>query len=172
MVLLKPLAMLLFGAGFVGGGYCLASRYTKKAELVADILLMLSVISSRLRYDCLPVPDLLRVLCTTDKLKNLRFVARCLEKVETGEPFPSAWKNSVESDGELCMLLGNCRGNLIQLGADIGATDVEGQLACCEYYRQIFEKELALREENRKKYSKLCPSLGIMLGIAAAIIII
>lgn len=170
--LFKLAAMLLFGAGFVCGGKCLAMRYVKKTELISDILLVISVIHTRLRYDCLPVPDLLRVLASTDKLKNLRFIRECLEMLQSGEPFPTAWKNAVESDSELCMMLDNCKSNLIQLGEDMGTTDVEGQLACCEYYRQIFEKELADREENSKKYSKLFPSLGVMLGIAAAIMII
>lgn len=139
---------------------------------MADLILMLSVIKTRLRYDCLPVPELLRVLCGTDKLKNLRFIPECTQRVENGESFPSAWKNSIEADGEFCLLLDNCKAYLIQLGEDIGATDVEGQLGCCEYYEQFFEKELAVREENEKKYAKLYPSLGAMLGIAAAIIII
>lgn len=170
--MLKLAAMLLLGAGFACGGQYLALHHTKKAELISDLLLMLSVIHTRLRYDCLPVPDLLRVLCSTDKLKDLRFIRQCLSAAESGEPFPSAWKNAVEGDAALCLMLGGCKANLIQLGEDIGATDVEGQLSCCEYYRQIFEKELADREENCKKYSKLYPSLGVMLGIAAAIIII
>lgn len=170
--MLKLAAMLLLGAGFVFGGKCLATRYVKKTELISDILLMISVIHTRLNYDCLPVPDLLRVLTSTDKLKNLRFIRECIEMLGAGMPFPTAWKNAVEADPEFCLMLDNCKPNLIQLGEDMGTTDVEGQLACCEYYRQIFEKELADREENSKKYSKLYPSLGVMLGIAAAIIMI
>ena len=170
--MLKFTAIALISAGFVSGGRYLASAYAKRAELIADILLMISVIRTRLSYDCLPVSDLLDVLCGTDKLKNLNFLHRCSERVQSEEAFPSAWKNSVESDTVFCAMLGNCKASLIQLGADIGATDIEGQIRCCEYYKQIFEKELADREENRKKYAKLYPSLGVMLGIAAAIIII
>ncbi len=170
--MLKLAAVLLLGAGFVCGGQYLALHYTKKAELISDVLLMLSVIHTRLRYDCLPVSDLLRVLCGTEKLKSLEFIRECLAGVEDGVPFPIAWKNAVEEDAMLCSLIDGCKANLINLGEDIGATDVDGQLNCCEYYKQIFEKELTDREENSKKYSKLYPSLGIMLGIAAAIMII
>ena len=170
--LLKFTAMLLFFGGFICAGRFFASHYLKKAELIRDLMLMLSVIKTRLRYDCLPVPELLRVLCGTDKLKNLHFISDCAERLGKGEAFPVAWKNSVESDGEFCVLLDNCKVYLIQLGEDIGATDVEGQLGWCEYYEQFFERELAIREENGKKYAKLYPSLGAMLGIAAAIIII
>ena len=170
--LLKLLSMFLFFVGFVCAGRLLALHHIKKAELTSDLIMMLSIIKNRLRYDCLPVPELLRVLCGTDKLKNLHFISQCAEKVEKGEAFPSAWEISVESDRELCALLDNCKAYLVQLGEDIGTTNVQGQLACCEYYEQLFKKELAAREENQKKYAKLYPSLGAMLGVAAAIIII
>lgn len=170
--MLKIAAMALIGSGFVFGGRYLASQQVKKAQVIGDILLMLSVIETQLRYACLPVSDLLRILCDTDKLKGLGFIGKCRDKVNSGEAFPKAWKNSVDGEAELCRLLADHKNYLVQLGADIGATDIEGQLACCEYYKQIFEKELAVREENSKKYSKLYPTLGLMLGISAAIIIV
>ncbi len=170
--MLKLTAIMLLGAGFVCGGRYLAASYINQTEFMRDVLLMISVIRTRLRYDCLPVSDLLRVLCGTDKLKKTDFLFRCLEGVNSGEPFPEAWRNSVESDSRLCRLLGNRKDDFIRLGAEIGATDVEGQMSCCEYYEQIFEKELTLREENEKKYKKLYPLLGLMLGISAVIIIV
>lgn len=170
--MLKITAMVLLGSGFAFGGRYLAAQYVKKSQIISDILLMISVIETQLRYACLPVSDLLRILCNTDKLKNLGFLENCRYKVSCGEPFPVAWKTAVKSEPEFCGLLGDYCNYLVQLGADIGSTDIEGQLSCCEYYKQIFEKELVLREENRKKYSKLYPTLGVMLGISAAIIIV
>lgn len=170
--LLKAAAVILIFCGFCCGGRYLAKTQVKKAEITGDILLMLSVIRTQLCYTCLPLSDLLRILCSTEKLKNLRFLEECRKGVCLGEAFPEAWKNAVEGDAELCSLLSDCKDYLIQLGADMGTTDVEGQLRCCEYYSRIFEKELALREENSKKYSKLYPSLGVMLGISAVIMII
>ena len=134
--------------------------------------MMLSVIETQLRYACLPVADLLKILCDTDKLSELGFISVCKEKTDCGEVFPKAWKNSIEEDYGLKALLGEHKKYLVRLGEDIGVTDIEGQLGCCEYYKQIFEKELAVREENAKKYTKLYPMLGLMLGVSAVIIII
>lgn len=170
--MLKFVSMLLIAAGFFSGGMYLASRQTKKSRVISDVLLMLSVVETQLRYACLPVSDLLRMLSETDKLSSLAFIAKCKEKTDCGEAFPMAWKQAVENDYELCALLGEYKNYLVQIGADIGATDIDGQLGCCEYYKQIFEKELVLREENEKKYTKLYPTLGLMLGVSAAIIII
>lgn len=170
--MLKYASMLLISSGFMLGGMYLASLQTKKTNIINDILLLLSVTETQLRYACLPVSDLMRILCETEKLSALRFLHICKDRLEKNEPFHSAWKQSVEECGELCRLLGNHKNYLIQLGADIGTTDLEGQLGCCEYYKQIFKKELAVREENSKKYSKVFPALGLMLGACAAIIII
>lgn len=170
--MLKFAAIMLIGTGFFFGGVYLASRNTKKLQVVQDILLMLSVTETQLRYACLPVSDLLRVLCETEKLSSLGFIAECRSLFLQGESFPNAWKRSLEKDYELCSLLGEEKKYLVQIGADLGSTDIEGQLGCCEYYKQIFEKEIVLREENEKKYAKLYPALGLMLGVSAAIIIV
>ncbi len=170
--LLKFAALVLIASGFFSGGMYLASRQTKKVRVISDILLMISVIETQIRYACLPVSDLLRILCETEKLSSFGFIAECKNKTENGEAFPEAWKNSVENSGELCSLLGEQRSHLLRIGEEIGATDIEGQLGCCEYYKQIFEKELALREENEKKYKKLYPLLGLMLGVSVVIIIV
>lgn len=164
--------MLFISSGFMLGGVYLASLQNKKTDIINDILLMLSVTETQLRYACLPVSDLLRILCKTEKLSELPFLSACKSRLDKNESFPDAWKRSVEECGELCRLLGSHKEYLIRLGSDIGATDLEGQLGCCEYYKQIFKKELAVREEFSKKYSKVFPALGLMLGVSAAIIII
>ena len=171
-LLLKTAAMLLISAGFGFGGFSLASYYAKRISVIREILLMISVIETQLNYACLPVSDILNLLCESKRYENLGFLLKCRSETENGEPFPNAWKKSVQSEKELCRLLSDFTVHLERLGADIGSTDVSGQLRCCEYYRRIFESELALREETGKKYSKLFPALGLTLGISAAILMI
>ncbi|MEE1012343.1 MAG: stage III sporulation protein AB [Acutalibacteraceae bacterium] len=168
----KYASMILILSGFLFGGMYLASLQRKKTDIINGILLMISVIETQLRYACLPVNDLIRILCGTEKLSGLRFLHLCKEKLDKNKPFPEAWKCSVEECDELCRMLGKHKDYLTGLGSDIGTTDLEGQLGCCEYYKQIFKKELAVREENSKKYSKVYPALGLMLGVSAAIIIV
>lgn len=170
--MLKTMSMVLIAAGFAFGGFGLAAYQTKKTAVIADVLLMITVIETQLRYICLPVSDLLRTLCDNSRLENLCFLKKCKDRVDNGEPFPQAWKESVENENELCRLLSGHCSYLLRLGADIGSTDIQGQLSCCEYYKDIFAKELKEREENGKKYSRLYPTIGLMLGVSAAILII
>ena len=170
--MLKTAAMLLISAGFTFGGFGISSFYSKRIEVIKEILLMISVIETQLNYACLPVSDILNLLCESERFENLGFLLKCRTETENGEPFPSAWKNSIKSEKELCRLISDFTVYLERLGEDIGSTDISGQLRCCEYYRRIFESELTVREETGRRYSKLFPALGLTLGISAAILMI
>lgn len=164
--------MILIAAGFALGGRWLAAYQSKRVAVFGDIIMMLTVIETQLRYACLPVSDLLRILSENKGLSELGFIRCTREKVCFGEPFPDAWRECVESETELCRMLSGSAAHLARLGTDIGSTDLEGQLSCCEYYRKIFEKELELQEEKSRRYTKLFPSLGLLVGISAAILIV
>ncbi len=170
--MLKIFAMLLFVAGFSLAGGWAASVQKKRVALTGEIMLMINIVESQLRYSHLPVSDLLRVLCENTGLSGLPFIKNCRERVCFGEPFPVAWRESVEAETELCRLLPEISAYIAAFGSDIGSTDLESQLSGCEYYRQIIDGELNLQREKSKKYSRLFPPLGVLLGISAAIIII
>lgn len=170
--MLKITAMILFAAGFSLAGRWAASVQEKRVSLTGEIMLMLNVIESQLRYSHLPVSDLLRVLCENTGLSGLPFIKNCRERVCFGEAFPDAWCNSVEAETEFCRLLPDASAYLASFGAEIGATDLESQLSGCEYYKQIFSAELELQREKSQRYTKLFPSLGMLLGISAAIMIV
>ncbi len=164
--------MILIAAGFTLGGRFFASYQARRAEMLRRIVLMITVIETQLRYACLPVADLLRVLGENPAFSELGFIRCTREKMCFGEPFPDAWRESVEAESDICRLLSGSVHYLAALGAEIGSTDLEGQLSCCEYYKNIFTAEQEIQAEKSRKYSKLFPSLGLMLGISAAIIIV
>lgn len=164
--------MILIASGFVLGGRWLAVYQTKRVEVLSEVILMLNIIETRLRYACLPVADLLRIISESSGLSELKFIKAVRERVCFGDSFPQAWRECVEGETELCRLLSGSAEHLARLGADIGATDLESQLSCCEYYKRIFEQELEAQKEKSSRYTKLFPPLGLLLGISAAILIV
>lgn len=168
----KITAMILFAAAFSLAGKWAASLQEKRVAVTGEIMLMINIVESRLRYSHLPVTDLLRILCDSTGLTELGFIKGCRERVCFGEPFPDAWKNSIEAETSLCRLLPDTTKNLAAFGADIGTTDLESQLSGCEYYKRIFSAELDIQREKSMRYKKLFPPLGLLLGISAAIMII
>lgn len=168
----KITAAVLIAAAFACAGGYFASLDKKRAETLEDILLMLSITETQLRYSRMPVSDLLKNLCENNALGGLGFLKKCRELLCFGESFSSAWKKSIEASSELKRLLPETYDNLLVLGDEIGATDIEGQLSCCEYYRSVFSRVLTEREEKSKRSLKLFPPLGLLLGISAALFII
>lgn len=159
-------------SGFVFSGCCISSFQRKKTETLAEIVMFVVFIQNRLRYECLPLPSLLAAAEENGKFRRLSFVSSCREKTEKGNPFPVSWRESIEDDKELCSLLKGIVSNLVRMGEDLGTTDLDGQLSCCGYYEGVFRSAQSESEEKSKKYSKLYPALGAMLGLWAAILII
>lgn len=170
--LIKIIAIVLIASGFVFSGCCISSLQHRKAEALGEIVMAVVFMQSRLRYECMPLASLLGALEENGKTAKLKFIPLCRDKTEKGYSFSRAWRESIESDSELCRLMRGSVTCLIRLGEDLGTTDLEGQLSCLAYYESIFRNELNDREELNKKYSKLYPVLGMMLGIWAAILIV
>lgn len=170
--MLKIAAVVLIVAAFALAGRYYAYLEKKRVETLRDILMMISVTETQLRYARLPVSDLLKNLSENSALSGLGFLRECRELLCFGEPFSSAWKNSIGQNSELKKLLPEAYDSLIVLGDEIGATDLEGQLSRCEYYKQFFARILEEREEKSKRSAKLFPPLGLLLGISAALFLI
>ncbi len=170
--MLKIAAMLLFAVAFSLAGRWAASVQKKRVSVIGEIMLMINVVESQLRYSHLPVTDLLRVLSENTGFSELVFIKECRERVCFGEPFPDAWRECVKAQTEFCHLLPDAAKQLASFGADIGSTDLESQLSGCEYYKQIFSSELELQREKSQRYAKIFPPLGLLAGISAAIIIV
>ncbi len=170
--MLKISAMLLLASAFALAGRWVTSLQEKRVAVTGEIMQMINIVESQLRYSHLPVTDLLRILCDNTGLSELQFIKNCRERVCFGEPFPEAWRNSIESEIGFCRLLPDLVGNLVAFGSDIGSTDLDSQLSGCEYYKQIFGGEYEFQREKSQKYKKLFPPLGLLLGISAAIMLI
>lgn len=170
--MVKAAAMLFIALGFSLFGFYAASVYEKKVEILDSVVMMLSVMQTQLSYSRIPLASLLGRLEENRKINGLGFISACKKETENGEPFPESWRICIENEKELCRLIPEVLPYLFQIGEDLGSTDLEGQLSCCKYYEGIFRRELAEKEAQSGKYSKLFPTLGVTLGITAVILII
>ncbi len=126
---------------------------------------------TRLRFSGIPVGELL-VAIENGGCDNLTFIGKCRAAIEKGEPFNKAWSESILGCKPLCGMLPDETAKLVSMGSDIGVTDIEGQLSCCGYYREIFSASLSEKDEKRKRSAVMFPPLGILLGISAALFLI
>lgn len=170
MIKITAVSFIVFG--FAVSGFYFSSVYEKKTEILNSVVSMVTAVKTQLRYAHLPVSSILVFLQENRSANSLRFISECSERMGSGESFADLWQKSIENEKELCKLIPESVPHLIRFGRSLGTTDLEGQISCCEYYERIFAEELNEKTEQCKKYSKLFPTLGIMLGISVAIMII
>ena len=132
---------------------------------------MINVMETRLRFSSVPVGELLAAI-ENSGCESLAFIRDCRVAVENGEAFNKAWRESILSCKAFCRMLPDETAKLISMGSDIGVTDIDGQLACCGYYREIFSASLSEKDEKRKHSAVMFPPLGILAGISAALFLI
>ncbi len=58
---------------------------------------------------------------------------------------------------------------ILQFGAQLGKTDIDGQLKHIKLYKDFFKKQLDEAEEAIAKKSKLYKTMGLFAGSAAAL---
>lgn len=169
--LIRIFAAVFIASAFVLGGRLLAQKDAKRVSVIREILLMINVMETRLRYSEMPVNRLLALL-EENGFSQLGFLSECRKRLSDGEAFGMAWGKSIEQSRAFCVLLPEEARRLTAMGTDIGVTDIEGQLSCCRYYKVLFEKSLTEREEQSERSSRMFPPLGMLLGVSAAIFLI
>ena len=170
--LLKLFSALLIASAFSFAGIYYSALEKQRVAVLKEVLAMLSLMETQLRYLRVPVSELMKSLSESSAVSDLKFIGRCSEMLENGSAFSVAWKKSVEEDNELKRLLQETYKSLALLGDEIGSTDIDGQLSICGYHRHIYTAALKEREEKYKRNSRLCPPLGLLLGVSAAIMVI
>lgn len=169
--MIRLAAAILVAAGFALGGRALASRDNKKVETIKDVLRMINIMETRLRFSGVPVAELLLAI-ENGGCNSLIFISKCRAAVENGEPFNKAWRESIIGCRQFCRMLPDESAKLVSMGSDIGVTDIDGQLSCYGYYREIFSASLSEKDEKRRHSAVMFPPLGILLGISAALFLI
>ena len=164
-------AAILVGTALALGGRLIALRDSNKVEAIKDILRMINIMETRLRFSSVPIKELLAEI-ENGGCETLTFISVCRNAVENGDPFGEAWRESILGCRRFCRMLPDESAKLVSMGSDIGVTDIEGQLSCCNYYREIFAASLSETDEKRKRSAVMFPPLGILLGISAVLFFI
>lgn len=131
---------------------------------------MLQAIRAQLEFTAAPVQDLLETLCARSGLAPLSFLIDCCARCRAGEAFPDAWKAALAQ--QHTNLHQEDVQHLLAFGESFGTTDVAGQLGSCDLYYQLIQANLEQARADDIRYGKLLPGMGMLCGIAGAILLI
>ncbi len=85
--------------------------------------------------------------------------------------FDEAWKSGVAAGTKGSGLKLKDKRLIEQFGAELGHTDIEGQIAHCEVTAKLLEEQIEQAKRRKKKKSKLFSMLGLFFGTGVALLI-
>lgn len=135
------------------------------------MILLMEQMQTYLRYGQMPTTEMLERFSAGESFAELTFLRDCLSEMRCGCLFPEAWKNSVRrfQTGRLS----NRDREILENIADIlGGSDFESQIEALELNISLLRQNLQEAITEKNTVGKLYRSLGVLLGIGAAIFMI
>lgn len=151
-------------------GIRLSSALTRRTQALKKTQLFLHLLRERLSYTLCPVDELFLQLSQEPLLEELDFIPLCSQKLSQRLPFPQALEESLEECR--CALSGRDRAVLEELCTIVGGTEVENQLAGLELVRLNLAGQTAQAQQEVDRRARLYASLGVLAGLAIAIVLL
>ncbi|MBC5786573.1 stage III sporulation protein AB [Clostridium facile] len=137
---------------------------------LAQSVELVECMKAEIRYSGKEIQQMIHEFGKSSQFQQLPFLKECDQKMDQGEPFPSAWKTALEQSNQHFQQ--QDLEQIASLGRILGASDVEGQLSSLELISQNLQHYLQQSEEFAHSKGKLYRSLGILTGIAVAILVV
>ena len=151
-------------------GMFAASSLSVRLRRLEACVCLLSELSGRLKYLQPTVQSLVVGLAAQERFGELRFLKLCAAQMEEGADFSGCWRQSLKREEQS---LGREEAALMaSLGDVLGRSDLESQLSAISLTGEQFAQRMEIRRERAKKQEGLYRSMGVLGGVAAAIILI
>lgn len=148
-------------------GMFLSNNIKNKRERLVKERKMLEEISIMIRFNSLTLKEIIyeleNAVCDFKFLKILKIM---LEKPIS---FPEAWEQAIKKDD---IISESEKKVLIELGFNLGTTDIDGQLSTLNIYKIRLDKMIEEESEKYRVKGKMYRSLGIMFGAMIGILIV
>lgn len=165
--LLLPLSAVLGGGGI---GFWIAERYRARTEELTLCLHLLSRIHTLLTVERLPLAALFKRLADSGEFSRLPFVEETARQLSSCPEFPTVFRRTVEASSS--KLRSEDQKLLLTLADLLGAYDLDTQERGMESLRILLEEKREEAQQNQFTNGRLSRSLGILGGIALAILLV
>ena len=158
--------MLVLSGWFTGIYYSFTLK--RRVEFIESYISFISQMSEIIRFSGITLEEVLKKIHTygimEEIIKSVQFGLVC------DKSFRKSWCEAVDSQSNI--LNKSDIEILKDFGSVLGTTDIEGQTAHCTLSVEFAKKNLAAAVEDYKTKSKLYRSLGLLGGVAVALMII
>jgi len=137
-----------------------ASALKKRERLLLEITGLLENMAVQIKYRALPLGDLF------ETLKGGEFINKVLEDKNPNRR--EAWNNAINEFSELT----DEREILLMVGNSLGKSDIEGQISMLELNKKLLRARHKEASETSLKKGAMYRSVGLLMGLGLAIIVI
>lgn len=130
---------------------------------------LLTDFAAHIRYQCLPLEDLLHLYAEHPNYSAFTFIKRVSREFCTEIPMCILWKDAVSADDAI---VPEAKTILTNLGNVLGTTDLEGQLAALALHRRQLDELTEQLKETSQQKGELYRRLGVLLGAMLAVMLL
>ena len=173
-MLFKILVCILIFFTGAAAGRLKAKTYDNRIYHLQELISLLKVLESEMKYRLDPLPDLLiRVSGIKDGMCAVFFeTAGRLMKNQTGRDLADCWKEAVETAFHESALRNEDKRILIDMSIELGKTDMENQSSLFRRTFMLLEAQESEAAEEKKTKGRMYKSLGTAIGLLIIIVLI
>lgn len=170
--MLKLFFCLLVIACGGGVGLQISRRYSARVRQLSKCDQLLSRLQSLLTVERLTTRELFERAAESGSLAELSFLSRTARGLARNVNFPAVWRESLQASRAELALAKEDYPPLEALAEVIGAYDAGSQAEALELSRELLRENARQAQEQSAKNGKLSSSLGLLCGIAIAILLV
>lgn len=150
-------------------GFYAARRIRTRYHSTLKLTSMLTEMASLLRYQAMPLEELLLQLAHHPNYKEFSFLHEICSRLSVDTSPSLLWERAVSSDSAVLPAAGEI---LRSLGNVLGTTDMQGQLAALELHRIRMEEAAQNIRDDCIRKEGLYRKLGVLLGAMCSVILL
>lgn len=150
-------------------GMFLSNNIKNKRERLVKERKMLEEISIMIRFNSLTLKEIIYELENEELFCDFKFLKILKIMLDKPISFPEAWEQAIKKDD---IISESEKKVLIELGFNLGTTDIDGQLSTLNIYKIRLDKMIEEESEKYRVKGKMYRSLGIMFGAMIGILIV
>lgn len=172
ITMLKILGCLIIVAVCGLVGFAKAGRYKARAEQLASCRSFFLRLASLVKGTGEPTRSLFKHLAEAESLNTLLFLKLAGKRLETESDFPTVWRESIDAVKPTLSLNNEDYQPLYGLCEIMGNADAEGIVANATLSAQLYEQAEGMARKEYEMNGKMFRSLGLLCGVAVAVLII
>lgn len=171
MILLKFIILFIIFGGSTSIGFLMSKKYKNRVIELREFKTAINILEAKIKFTYEPISNIFNEIANNID-KNLSMIFKKASKYMDEGTVKTSWEKAIE-ESKINLSLNYEDINIIRnLGNLLGQTDIEGQISEIKITSNFIDTQIKKAEEERRKNEKMYRSLGTIVGLTIAIILI